>query len=66
MSTNTVSLKTQELPIVRIMLASMVTTLFLMVTAIIITTGGPAIVAFITAIVTVVAAVGMVRTIVKL
>lgn len=66
MSSNTVSVKTQELPIVRIVLVSMVTTLFLMATAIIIATGGPAIVAFITAIVTVVAAVGMVRTIVKL
>lgn len=66
MSAQTVSVKTQELPIVRIMLASLVTTLFLMATAIIIATGGPAIAAFITAIITIVAAKSMVTTIAKL
>lgn len=66
MSVNIASVKTNELPIVRIMFSSMLTTLFLLTTAIIIATGGPAIVAFITAIVTVVAAVGMVKTITKM
>lgn len=66
MSAQTVSVKTQELPIVRIMLASLITTLFLMATAIIIATGGPAIAAFVTAIITIIAAKGMVSNIVKL
>lgn len=67
MSTNIVSVtKPTELPIIRIMFTAMVTTLFLMATAIIVATGGSVVVAAITAVLTAVAAFDLIRTITKL